>query len=151
MYQMVHIQASQEIKALPEVVWSLVADASGWQRWSPMDESGLEQPGSPEADGVGAIRRFRTGRIVSREQVIAFEGPRRLAYTLLSGLPLRDYRADVLLTPSPSGTRVEWKSQFRAKVFGTGWIYGFMLRRFLRQLLAALAAEAEKKQAIATS
>lgn len=113
-----------------------------------MEESGLERQGSIEADGVGAIRRFRTGRIVSREEVLVFERPRQLSYKLLSGLPLNDYRADVTLQPSASGTAVEWRSQFRAKVPGTGWLYAFMLRRFLRQFLSALAAESEKKQAI---
>lgn len=145
---MVHLNATQEMNAAPASVWGLLADTAGWHRWSPMDESSLERPGVPEPDGVGAIRRFRTGKIISREEVVVFDAPHHFAYTLVSGLPLRDYRADVTLTPTPTGTRVEWSSTFRPKVPGTGWLYSFMLRRFLVKLLTGLATAASERDRI---
>jgi uncharacterized protein YndB with AHSA1/START domain len=143
---MVHIEASHEIAAAPDTVWKLLADAEGWSRWSPMDESALERPGAADRNGVGALRRFRTGRMVSREEVVVFDAPHHLAYTLVSGLPLRDYRADFRLARTAQGTRVDWSAQFRPPFPGTGWLYAFMIRRFVVRFFATLAAAAEQAQ-----
>jgi uncharacterized protein YndB with AHSA1/START domain len=140
---MVHLEATGHSSASPEAVWKLLADAKGWQTWSPMDETTLEEPGSPEPDGVGALRRFRTGRLVNRERVVAFEPNRRLAYTLVSGLPLKDYRAEFTLEPDGAGTKITWRSEFRGPIPGTGWIYAYFLRRFMRDFFPALAKAAE--------
>ena len=147
MYHMVHIAASATTTASAESVWALVADAAGYRNWTPMDETSLERPGSVEPDGVGALRRFRTGRTVSREEVVAFEAPRHLGYVLVSGLPLKDYRADVTISPRANGTSITWESRFRGKVPGTGRLYGAMLRVFLRRMVKGLAVAAEATEA----
>ena len=54
-----------------------------------------QAPGA-EPEGVGAIRRFTTGRTVSVERVVRFERDRAFSYELISGLPLVDYRADLV-------------------------------------------------------
>jgi len=59
---------------------------------------------------------------------------------LLSGLPLRDYRADVDLTPTDGGTDIRWHSTFHPKVPGTGWIYRRALTRFIGDMVRGLAA-----------
>lgn len=127
-----------------EQVWALIADARGWSRWARLSTSALERQGEREPDGVGAIRRFTTGPLVSREEVVAFEPPRRLVYTLLSGMPLRDYRGEVTLDPTPDGgTRITWRSTFEPRYPGTGWLLvGFMrmvLGDYARRLAAAAA------------
>ncbi|MGH8910325.1 MAG: SRPBCC family protein, partial [Egibacteraceae bacterium] len=66
------------------------------------------------ADGVGAIRRFRTGRVVSREEVVVFEPPTQFGYRLLSGLPLVNYRSTIELVPEAGRPDVLW-------VGGGGW------------------------------
>jgi len=58
---------------------------------------------------------------------------------LVSGLPLRDYRADVVLTPEGTGTRIEWSSSFRPKIPGTGRLYRAGLRRFIADTARRLA------------
>lgn len=141
---MTRIAARGTTPAPPSAVWALLADAAGWSTWSSFDESARLEDGEDGGDGVGALRRFRTGRNVSVERVVAFEADRHLAYVLISGLPLRDYRADVTLTPTTTGgTAIEWRSQFRGKVPGTGWVYGLALRTFLRRLVRQLGAAAE--------
>ena len=86
--------------APPERVWVLLADATTWPGWSSFDEAEIERPGDDDPQGVGARRRFRRGRVRSLERIIAFEPPRHVAYALLSGLPSRDHRGDVTLTPT---------------------------------------------------
>ena len=126
-----------------EAVWALLADARGWSRWAPFRTSALEREGSPVPDGVGALRRFGRGPVVSREEVVAFP-PRRLVYELRSGLPLRDYRAEVTLTPAGSGTEIAWRSRFAPRVPATGWLFRLFLRRFITEVATRLARHAER-------
>jgi hypothetical protein len=137
------IEHMEHTAASPGVVHALLRDGAGWPAWSPLDSFSLESQAPDGGEGVGAVRVFRTGRHVSRERIVASEPDRHFAYVLLSGLPLRDYRADVELTPAASGgTEIRWRSVFRAKVPGTGWIYRWALGRFVRELVRGLARHA---------
>ncbi|MEQ4305156.1 SRPBCC family protein [Plantactinospora sp. B6F1] len=126
----------------PAVVYALLVDGAGWPTWSPLGSFELERPGADEPEGVGAIRVFRTGRVTSRERVVERVPDRRFSYELLSGLPLRDYRADVDLTPERGGTSIRWHSTFSARVPGTGWLYRLALGRFIGKVAAGLATHA---------
>jgi hypothetical protein len=144
MYHMVHIDKTATSAHAPETLWPFVADAASWARWGPFDQASLDREGRDEPDGLGAIRRFKTGRHVSIEEVVAFEPPHWLGYTLLKGLPLRDYRADVTLVPDgQGGTTVHWRSSSRPKVPGTGWLYRLALGRFIQRSAGALAVAPE--------
>jgi hypothetical protein len=57
-----------------------------------------------------------------REQIVELVPARRFSYALLSGLPIRDYRADVDLEPRGRGTAIRWHSSFTPKLPGTGWL-----------------------------
>lgn len=137
------IDLTRHVDADPATVFALVADARRWPTWSPIDAAELERTGTPTEDGVGAVRRFTTGRITSREEVVVCEPDRHFAYVLLSGLPLRGYRADVTLAPAPGGgTDVRWVSTFDAKVPLTGGLYRRVLATFLGRILDGLAERA---------
>jgi len=139
-------EAQAESTATPTAVWALLADVTTWSRWSAFDESHLETPGRDDPNGVGAIRRFRMKRRTTREEVVAFEPEVHLGYTLVSGLPVRDYRADVTLAPTPrGGTEIRWRSGFHAAFPGTGWATKAMLGRFVQQVATALARAAERE------
>ncbi|HEY2700769.1 MAG TPA: hypothetical protein VGJ45_35290 [Pseudonocardiaceae bacterium] len=84
-------------------MWGLLIDGRSWPRWSSgLDElvaersSGLDPHGQ---DGVGAIRAFRTGRVVTGERLTELVDGRRLAYedafnfAMKEGLPGR-HRVD---------------------------------------------------------
>jgi hypothetical protein len=91
---------------------------------------------------AGADRR---GRITSRERPVETIPERRLSYVLISGLAIRDYRADIDLSPADGGTLIDWHSSFRPKVPGLGWIYRRTLQRFVQQCADGLAAHAAKR------
>ena len=126
-------QTSYEVsafsKAPPEKVFAIVADGAGWSRWAGpvVVRSWWEREGEPAPGGVGAIRALGLPRIGSREEIVAYEPPRHLGYVILSGLPVRSYRADVRLTAEDGGTRIVWGGTFVPKLPGTGPV----LRRFL--------------------
>jgi hypothetical protein len=143
MIQVVHVE--KKSSAPREHVFALLADVTTWPTWTEFDEGELLQPGTPDRNGVGAIRAFRRKRVRSREEVVAFEAPSHLAYRLLEGLPIKGYRADVTLAETPEGgTAITWHSTFRPTWPGTGWLIRRGLSKFIAQTAADLAAAAEK-------
>jgi hypothetical protein len=151
MYHMVQrIETSARSTADPQTVYDLLVGGATWPAWSPLQSVTLERP-SPEpppgashgrGEGLGAVRVFRTGRTTSREEVVEVVPARRFSYSLLSGLPLRGYRANIDLTPVEGGTTIHWRSTFTPRVPGTGWIYRWALGRFIQRCVDGLAAHA---------
>ena len=150
MNQMVHtrgnhaVDAEARTSASPERVFAVLADVERWPDWTFPDDAGRERDGSPEADGLGAIRRFRTGRRITREEVVGFDPPSAFSYVLLEGVAVRNYRGDVTIEPDgDGGSVVHWRSSFDPKVPGTGWLWRSGFRRLLRRTVSDLAAATE--------
>jgi hypothetical protein len=129
-------------KADPAEVFALLADGSTWPEWSPLGSFELLEPGDGSPEGLGAVRLFRTGRHKSRERVVERRPNQAFSYVLEAGLPLRNYRAVITLTPQRGGTSINWRSTFRAKVPGSGWIYRRQLGRFIGRTVEGLGARA---------
>jgi hypothetical protein len=119
-----------------DTVYKLLADPTTWPTWSPIG-SYAEEPDT-------GYRLFTTGRVTSRERVVQADPGRRLSYELVSGLAIRDYRADIDLEPVDGGTSIHWHSSFFAKVPGTGWLYRRTLRSFIAQCAQGLADHAAR-------
>ena len=58
--------------------------------------------------------------VVNREEVTVFDPPNDFGYTMLAGLPLRDYQARVRLSDDGEGTEIRWHVEFDPKLPGTG-------------------------------
>ena len=132
--------------AAPEAVFAVLADGSRWKDWAgPLVRRSMwEREGSPAPGGVGAIRKLGAPPVFGREEIVEYDPPRRLSYVMLSGQPVRDYRADVDLEPAGDGTHITWRSSFKPLLPGTGPL----MRRYLAAIvggfarrLAAYAAE----------
>ena len=139
----IHIGGSANSSAGAAAVFALLKDSSSWPRWSVFISSGLERSGDQEPEGVGAIRTFATHVSRTRELVTKLVPDRQLSYQLLSGFPFRDYHADVVLTPSGGGTRIDWTASFRCR-YGTGWFWRLFMNNVLSDMARRLAAAAEK-------
>ena len=143
-------EASYEVlghsAAPPEKVFEILADGAGWSRWAgPMIvKSWWEREGTPAPGGVGAIRGLGLKGLGSREEILAYEPPTHHAYTILSGLPVRAYRADVRLTPEAGGTRIEWSGTFTPKLPGTGAALKLFLRSTIAGFVRRLSQYAEQ-------
>ncbi len=138
------VEAEGTTRAGPEVVWSLVANANTFPQWGPWNDGGYRPPSTGPSQ-EGSIQWFRYGRrTTSVEQILEVDEPRRVAYTVVSGLPVKNYRAEVTLTPTSSGgTSIRWAASWDKTLLGS------LVRRKLLQLypdiVAALVAAADQQ------
>jgi hypothetical protein len=130
-------------RAPVDVVWPLVGEADRWHEWSFLTKTGLEREAAPVADGVGAVRKFTRFGVGSREEVLAWEPPGHLAYRILSGFPVRNYRADVTLTADGTGTHIEWVGTYDPKWPGTGSVLARVLNGMMQRFADDLSTYAD--------
>ncbi len=133
------VAARTTVRADPPAVWALLADANAYPRWGPWSEGGYR----PAADGPsepGRIQWFRHGRTVSVEEVLEVEAPNRLTYRVVSGIPMRNYRAEVTLTAEDGGTTVDWRATFDRTLVGR--LVQRRLQAVYDEVVTALAAAA---------
>jgi hypothetical protein len=124
-------------------VFAVVSDARRWHEWTFVPRSELEREGEPAPDGVGAMRKLGRAPFISREEVVAYEPPRRYGYVLRSGLPVRSYRAEVLLEPDGTGTAITWTGHVEP-LPATGPAMGWFLGRMLQGFATNAARHAER-------
>jgi len=79
------------------------------------------------------------------EQILEVEEGRRVAYTVLKGIPVRTYRAEITLTPTAGGTLIRWAADWDRTL--TGRLVQSSLSKVFPQAVAGLAAAAEKQAA----
>ena len=140
------VEAEGITSADPEVVWSLVADANGYSSWGPWRDSGY-QPASEGPSREGSVQWFRYGRHTTVEEILEADEPRRLVYTVLRGMPVRNYWAEVTLTPAaPKGTSVRWKATWDGTFMGR--MVHRRLQQIYRQVMTALIAAADHKDSL---
>ena len=118
------IELKQYIAAPPSRVWSVLSDHEGLPRWMPVREVVRRRSGSPEPNGVGAIRTFRGMGLVVEEQITGWKPGERLEYVLTEGAPVRDYTGEMVLESTDGSTLVRWSVRFRPLIPGTGGLAG---------------------------
>jgi uncharacterized protein YndB with AHSA1/START domain len=135
-----------------EAVWPLIGEARRWREWSFLDRSELESEGDPAPDGVGAVRAFTRNGVGSKEEVLAWDPPHHLAYAIISGFPVRNYRADVVLTSEPpsgdatgGGTTVTWSVRFEPQVPGTGLVMAGVLCLLIQGFCSSVCRHADRQ------
>jgi uncharacterized protein YndB with AHSA1/START domain len=132
--------------APPARVFALLADATSWPRWAGpvIGHGSWEREGTPPPGGVGAIRKLGRAPVYAREEILAYQPPSHHAYTIVSGNPVRNYRADVHLVPYGDGTRITWRGTFDPVVPGTGGMLNAFYRKLIGSTAKRLAAHAER-------
>ena len=126
------IELEQYIAAPPSRVWPVLSDHEGMPRWLPVREVVRRRSGSPEPNGVGAVRTIRGMGLVVEEQITGWKPEERFECMLTEGAPVRDHVAELILEPAEGGTLVRWCVRFRPLIPGTG----VFLERIVRAGLA---------------
>jgi uncharacterized protein YndB with AHSA1/START domain len=143
---MASFELERRVAAPVDVVWEVLTDHRAYERWGAVKSATLETEGAPEVDGIGAVRRLADGPLVIREKVLEFEPKTRFVYTVLSGPPVRDYRATVTLFPEGAGaTTVRWNVAFRGKIPLTSPVLAPVVRAVIGTLLRKAAKESERR------
>jgi hypothetical protein len=143
------IEHTATTTADPATVYALLREGATWPVWGPLDSFELERPGEDEAEGLGAVRVFRSGRVTGRDTIAELVQDRRFSYTHVSNLPMKNYRADVDLEPAGDGTRIRWVSAFDPKLPGTGALLRRGLDGFVSKLANGLAEHASSRAQVA--
>jgi len=142
-----HVEAEQTVHATPEVIWALVSDATQYPKWGPWSAAGYKRAGDNSPRGPGAVQWLRSSRraylrhVTSIEQILEVDEGRRLTYTVIGGIPVRNYLAEITITPTDDGTHVRWAASWDTTLSGRIVLRG--LRTFYPQMMADLAAAAE--------
>jgi uncharacterized protein YndB with AHSA1/START domain len=135
----------RDVAAPPEVVFDVLTDHRGYAELTPLRRSELEREGEPNPNGVGAIRVLTAVGPPMREEVIAYERPRRFSYKVLSGLPVRDHVGTASLEAAGEGTRVTYALRTTPTIPYAGSVVMLVLKRAISQLLDGVSAEAERR------
>ncbi len=140
------VEAEGTARAPAETVWHLVSDATTYSKWGPWSDGGFSRPGDAARDGAGAVRWFRYGRTKTVEEVLAAEAGKRLSYTVIGGIPVRNYLAEVTLSPVADGTHIRWSARWDRTIGGR--IVHRSLSRFYPEMMRRLVQAAEQGQPV---
>lgn len=105
-----HVTSQATVAAPIETVWDKLSNHVGMSLWGPGITVTMDKVGSPDPNGVGAIRRIASpgpGPDIV-EEVVTFEAPNLFGYKALSGTPFPGYAGEVRLTPAGSGTHINY-------------------------------------------
>ncbi|WP_370289976.1 SRPBCC family protein [Nocardioides sp.] len=101
-----------------DAAWSALADHEAMAGWGPgikvtVDDTRAQAPGA-----VGAVRTIAAPGPAPAivEEIVTFDAPHVLGYRGVAGVPFRDYRGEVRLTPQGSGVLVEWTLSAKPRV-----------------------------------
>lgn len=144
---MATIDASRTVAAPPETVFEVLADHRGIPGYTRFRSAELEREGEPAPNGLGAIRVLHLVGPPLREEVVAYEPPRRFAYRLLSGAPLRDHVGTIELEPTGVGTRMSYVVETTPTVPLIGPVVVAVVRKTVEDFAAGIKAEAERRAA----
>lgn len=108
--------------------------------------------GTPDANGLGAVREVESGALRFRETVTAFDAPTGYSYRIDSlhwgplRLPFEHRGGRIELAAVAAGTRATWISEFTLRVPVIGeWLAGVMARQ-VRAGFIALLRRADRSQ-----
>jgi len=136
-----HVEAEGTTSAAPAAIWALVSDVESYCHWGPWSTACYGSKGEGAAGGVGAIRRLKLGRTTVVERVEEVDPQRRLVYRVVKGMPVRNYRAEVTITPTAEGARVRWSADWDRTLAGR--LVHRQLRSLYPQVVRSLISAAE--------
>jgi len=137
-----------KVLAPRDVVWRVMTDHVRYARWGTAKTVTMERSGESDPNGVGAVRAFHAGPSKVREEVLEFEPPVRMVYRLVSGVPVRDYRSEMVLDEERSGddvvTVLTWSSSFSPKLPFTGALLQRVMSRAVDRFAEGIKRESEE-------
>jgi uncharacterized protein YndB with AHSA1/START domain len=136
-----HVQVQRHIAGAPQAVFDAYTDHVSWAEWAGIGPARLAREGVPAPNGVGCIRVLGPASSAAHEEILSFEPPKRMTYTIAKGFPLiRDHFGEVDFEPEGDGTRITWRCRFESRVPFLGGVIARVLTRMFGKALDGLAA-----------
>lgn len=140
---------TREIEAPAETVFAVLTDHRRYSEMTPLRKAELEREGSPDPNGMGAIRKLTAVGPPMREEVIAYEAPHRFSYTVLSGLPVRDHVGTVELSEEGGRTKMVYAVRTHPTLPVVGFAVVAAVKQAIKGLIDGVAKESERRAAAA--
>ena len=142
-----HVEAEGTTRAAMDDVWALVSDANTYAKWGPWNDGGYDPPGQGPSR-PGSIQWFRFGRrTTSVEKILEVKAPSKIVYTVVRGIPVKNYRAEVTVTANvPGGTSIRWAATWDNTLLGR--LVHRKLHAIYRQVMDSLVAAADSQHAV---
>lgn len=135
-------------KASAEKLFALVSDGSRWPEWTGklVGSGSMVVKGDPTPAGIGAVRKLGVGPVGVREKTTAYEQDRLHGYTLLTPGPIKNYHAQVRLTPrEDGGTDLNWTGSFDEAIPGTRKVVQRIMSKLIGTFATKLVRAAERE------
>ncbi len=132
------------INADPETVFGILADHTGLSEITPLRKVEMARTGSPDPNGVGALRRLHLAGPPISEEIRRFERPTRFSYSIVGGLPVTDHLADVTLVPDGGRTRLSYRIEGRGTLPGSDKPLELILRGAVLTIVRGVQRRAER-------
>jgi polyketide cyclase/dehydrase/lipid transport protein len=139
-------EVNRTSSAPPAALFALETDGPRWAEWGKplIVQARWKRAGTDEPAGVGAVREVGLWPVLIREETLEYEPGRKHVYTFFGANPIKDYRAEVLFTPTADGgTHLRWTGSFTEPVRGSGPALAAGLRATIRLFSAKLVKAAE--------
>lgn len=139
------IHVTRPLRAPIEQVFAVLADHEGYVRFPGVRSCTLTQTGTPDRNGLGAIREVDLGAAWFREEITAYAPPTRLEYRILkSRPPIEHALGRITLTPTAEGCEVQWVSTFRITTPVIGGLMTVIAQRRMSRAFARVLAVSER-------
>jgi len=135
------------LAAPPARVFARISDHEAMSEWPGVSGCRLIQEGTPK-NGVGAIREVRARGLTLHEEIVVFEPPNRMEYTIIKGLPVT-HRGVLQLVEVPEGTHLTWTVEISSKFPGLAQVVGWALKQGLGPALSYVAKRVAEDEATA--
>jgi hypothetical protein len=136
-----HVHRSVVVNAPIAHVFDRISDHEAMGRWPGVAYCKLVREGTPR-NGVGAVREIRAGGLTLREEVLVFEPPARMEYTIVKGLRV-DHRGTITLVAEGERTRLTWDVRLTSRVPLFARTIAFALGLGLRRAIPFFVRETE--------
>lgn len=106
---------TKQINAPIATVFDVLTDHEGATHFTPGPVTfTLEKEGTPDRNGVGAVRKISGAGPAVREEIYRYESPTHFSYGIISGPPVKNHRGDVVLEEKDGGTHMTYRVTFDA-------------------------------------
>lgn len=142
------LTVQRTIPAPIEKVFDVLADHANYKQFPGVVDSKLVKEGKADRNGFGAVREIRVKQGWFREEITAYERPRRFDYLIIeTSLPIEHRGGSVTLEAVAGGTQVTWTTTLRVKIPLIGGLLTPVALAPLRKAFGAMLKATERRLA----